>query len=314
MNYKTLIFSVIILSLNSCSKSAGVKDDTETALDSNVGSDSDSMDSDSLLDTSLDTVDTDTTPVVPMENEWVLIEGGTYMMGHECDTEDQYCTSMPVHSVTVPDFEILKTEVTVYQYQQCVDAGVCNPKNEKPYDDKLNVENYPRNYVLWQDANDYCEFIKGRLPSEAEWEYAARSRGKDNTYPWGEESPSCDYTVMNDGPFDDNYGCTTGLPWPVCSKPSGNTEQGLCDMAGNVYEFMADRFADGYFDEPLDMHYNGAPNDGSGWIEGDSSAISRGGSFNTNYPILLTTYFRGLINISNYISPEVGFRCARDIK
>ena len=110
----------------------------------------------------------------------------------------------------------------------------------------------------WEHAVEYCTFAGGRLPSEAEWEYAARSGGQDIIYPWGNQEATCDYAVMfGYGPgIDDPYGCGLHHEWPVCSKPAGNTAQGLCDMAGNVWEWLQDCRHDDYV---------GAPADGSAW-------------------------------------------------
>ena len=121
--------------------------------------------------------------------------------------------------------------------------------------------------VDWDQAKAYAEWVGGRLPSEAEWEYAARSAGKSRKYPWGNEAPSCERTVMNLG----GWGCGRDATWPVCSKTAGNTEQGLCDMAGNVWEWTQDWYHDSY---------NGAPTDGSAWESPTGShRVNRGGSW-----------------------------------
>ena len=101
------------------------------------------------------------------------------------------------------------------------------------------------------------------MPTEAEWEYAARSGGRDQKYPWGNEVPTCERAVMVS-----NYtmGCGSGGTMPVCSKPDGNTKQGLCDMAGNVSEWARDTFH---------PSYNGAPTDGKAWEEAGSAQVLR---------------------------------------
>ena len=106
---------------------------------------------------------------------------------------------------------------------------------------------YPVVHVSWNDAVSYCKWDGGRrLPTEAEWEYAATAQGTDRSYAWGNEEPNCTLTVMNDNGID---GCGSGLSLPVCSKsPLGNTDQDLCDMTGNLVEWTADERSSNYDD------------------------------------------------------------------
>ena len=197
--------------------------------------------------------------------DWVTIPGGVFDMGSNLVTNEG-----PIHSVTVPTFEIWRTEVTVSQYGACVEADACNGLQDLGACNwnEAGYEAHPVNCLGWQQAVDYCEWIGGRLPSEAEWEYAARGGGKDITYPWGNEEATCDYAVMEGG----GWGCGTGRTWPVCSKPQGNTDLGLCDMSGNVYEWVQDWFHDDYAAD------GGAPEDGSAWEQpAGTERVSRGG-------------------------------------
>jgi iron(II)-dependent oxidoreductase len=201
----------------------------------------------------------------------------------------------------VAAFEMLETEVTVAQYAACVTAGDCTVLDcaeshcnwiESGYED------HPMNCVNWQQAVDFCEWAGGRLPSEAEWEYAARSGGQNIDYPWGDETATCDYAVMNDGL---GGSCGTDRTWAVCSKTAGNTDQGLCDMAGNVWEWVQDWYH---------SDYAGAPTDGSAWeVPSGIARVDRGGSF-----VWWASYQRAANR--SYYGPEnlyvdVGFRCAR---
>jgi formylglycine-generating enzyme required for sulfatase activity len=211
----------------------------------------------------------------------------------------------PVHGVTVPSFEMLETEVTVSQYTACVAASVCVEPDTGGFcgDGFSNWgvegrEEHPENCVSWEEAAVFCAWVGGRLPSEAEWEYAARSAGQEITFPWGETEPTCEVAVMYEG----TYGC--GLGWytmEVCSKPAGSTDQGLCDMAGNVWEWVRDRYHDSY---------DGAPADGGAWEdpEGDYR-VARGGSFYSGVFNLRTT-IRAIFHLRNH-RPQLGFRCAR---
>lgn len=195
--------------------------------------------------------------------EWVSIPGGTFKMG----SDNGHPNELPVHKVAVKGFEMSKTEVTVEQYKACMDAGECSKPDEYDYCNwgKTGREKHPINCVNWYQAAAFAEWEGGRLPSEAEWEYAARSAGKNLTYPWGNDEPTCEKAVMN---------CGRGRrdsTRPVCSKTSGNTEQGLCNMAGNVSEWVQDAYRDSYV---------GAPQDGSALTgEYNSLRVFRGGSW-----------------------------------
>jgi iron(II)-dependent oxidoreductase len=183
--------------------------------------------------------------------------------------------------VTVPSFEMLKTEVTVNQYKACVDAGKCDKPRDKSDSSYCNWGysdrgNHPINCVDWSQARAYCQWTGGRLPSEAEWEYAARGGGKSRKYPWGDQTATCDYAVMSG---EGKNGCGQDRTWPVCSKQSGDTIQGLCDMAGNVWEWVEDLYHD---------TYKGAPADGSAWTSGgEEKRVIRGGSWDYGYPDFL---------------------------
>ena len=207
---------------------------------------------------------------------------------------------LPAHAVTVPTFAMSRTEITVRQYGECVTAGACaepGTGTSANWNDP-GYEDHPVNYIDWQQAVDFCTWAGGRLPSEAEWEYAARSGGQDITYPWGNDLPTCTYAVMNEG----GLGCGTGRTWPVCSKPAGNTTQGLCDMAGNLWELVQDWYH---------LDYRGAPTDGTAWEDnGVLGRVARGGG----YADLTVDSLRAAFRI--FLPPTVpagdgSFRCAR---
>jgi formylglycine-generating enzyme required for sulfatase activity len=182
----------------------------------------------------------------------------------------------PAHRVTVASFQMGKSEVTVGQYRRCVQAGSCTAPDTGGNCNwgKSVREDHPVNCVDWDQARAFATWAGARLPSEAEWEYAARSGGRSQTYPWGDEAPTCSRAVMDDG----GTGCGRKSTWPVCSKAAGNTAQGLCDMAGNVWEWVQDWYHD---------TYAGAPTDGSAWESPTgSSRVARGGSWNFDAWIL----------------------------
>lgn len=241
----------------------------------------------------------------PRPIEWVRIEGGAFVMGSNAGP----ATSRPAHRVAVKTFEISKTEITVAQFAECVKVGECySTINDF---DRCNYGNaqrttHPINCVDWANAKKFAKFAHARLPTEAEWEFAARSRGKDFAYPWGSEEPTCERAVMEEthGP-DTFYGCGARLTSPVCSKPRGNTEQGLCDMSGNVSEWVADRFH---------ASYDNAPSDSSAWQIGASDyPVIRGASFTHNKESgrLKTTARHYQVDAPLF---NVGFRVARDVE
>jgi len=188
---------------------------------------------------------------------WVRLPGGTFQMGSKKGDGDE----TPIHSVTLSSFEMSATEVTVAQYGKCVVEGVCSAPH---WDDKtcfiwegddwkqgvlpkeFRGDDVPVVCVDWDQAAAYANWVGGRLPTEAEWEYAASSGGQIKEYPWGAKAATCEKAVMRDELFQKKSkspkpdGCGLNRPWPVCSKLSGNTVQGLCDMAGNVWEWVSD--------------------------------------------------------------------------
>ena len=261
--------------------------DTDTYTDADTGSDSDAA---------TDTVtDADTQPSADVD--FITIHGGTFDMGASDGESDE----LPVHSVTVPTFEMTKTEVTVFQYKDCVDSGACTEELEGVGSCNWEVSGYeghPINCVDWQQAVDFCEWIGGRLPSEAEWEYAASNGSAENIYPWKDETATCDYAVMHEG----GAGCGEGSTWPVCSKTTGNTSLGLCDMAGNVWEWVQDWYHENYTD---------APTDGSAWEDSGDYRVMRGGSWRDVDTEYLRASGRSVLLSSSGRSEYIGFRCAR---
>ena len=114
-------------------------------------------------------------------------------------------------------------------------------------------------------------------------------------YPWGDAAATCERAVMADG----GDGCGKGATWPVCSKPAGNTAQGVCDMAGNVWEWVQDTYHDSYTD---------APADGRAWEAGGSNRVYRGGSW-WNGATWTRAAYRGRVDPSR-ASGNLGFRPA----
>ena len=184
------------------------------------------------------------TPPAP----FVLVPAGDFFMGCNAalDTQCQE-DEKPQHRVTLDAFAIGRLEVTVAEYAACVTAGKCTAPHA---DDLCNSgvagrESEPVSCVDWFQAKAYCEAMVpgGRLPTEAEWEKAARGgcELRDDcahtmpTYPWGEAPPTCERATY--------HGASCGgAPTPVGSKPAGASPYGALDMAGNLWEWVADEY------------------------------------------------------------------------
>jgi formylglycine-generating enzyme required for sulfatase activity len=154
-----------------------------------------------------------------------FVPGGTFQMGSEEEDALANDDEFPRHSVTLDSFWIDQTEVTNAQYALCVAEGECE---ESAYadDSRYNGDDYPVVGVSWYDANDYCTWADARLPTEAEWEYAARGE-EGYIYPWGNDAPTCEFAQF--------YGCPKDTI-PVGSLTDGASWVGAMDMAGNAWE------------------------------------------------------------------------------
>ena len=224
--------------------------------------------------------------------EWVSIPGGRFMMGTDYGFKE-YNDALPVHEVAIKTFEMAKTAVTVEQYAECVIKGGCTQPHTGGYCnwDVAGRENHPVNCLDWDQAVQYARFKGARLPSEAEWEYAATGGGRNQKYPWGNEPPTGDLAVIN------SYGTM-----PVCSKPAGNTAQGLCDMSGNIQQWVQGVYRESY---------NGAPADGSAVEGAGALRVVRGGCFATELPMNLRSDRRQALLHDYGIGVYFGFRIAR---
>lgn len=238
------------------------------------------------------------------EGKMVSVPSGTFNMG--CDPgKDPVCYFAPdeaMHEVTLDAFMIDKFEVTFQRYQTCVDAGRCAPP---AVGGALNygwpgVESFPVNGVTWYQAHTFCQWEGKRLPTEAEWEMAAR--GFDGRiYPWGDEAPNCQRAVM-DRPDAGHLGCGTGNTMAVGSVPAGASPFGAQDMAGNLWEWVADWHSPSYYQQ--------SPRSNPKGPESGAYKVARGGDFfsRQGYEVRATSRF--FYEPSDY-SIAIGFRCAR---
>ena len=228
----------------------------------------------------------------------VHIPGGTFQMGtefvHYNDNE------RPVHSVTLSPYCMAQTEVTVGGYKACQDAGACTAWHFSLWctrDDEPDRLNRPRNCIDWVQADQFCRWRGGRLPTEAEWEFAAV--GTDGRmYPWGNEAP--DATRARYGGRE-----VIGGTSDVGTHPAGRSAFGLDDMAGNVSEWVQD------FDCPYPAVAQTNPlcdvNPRPNWDD----RVARGAAWDANYPEALRAAERGGGSATSG-SYDRGARCAAD--
>ena len=232
--------------------------------------------------------------VYPERAGMVQIPAGSFAMGNNRGSAED---EAPEHQVELASFWMDKNEVSTAEYGACVEAGACAPAGQfancnGPLTDRGD---HPINCVDWTQANAYCQWAGKRLPSEAEWEKAARGTDK-RKYPWGEASPSSGRL---------NYNSNAGGTQPVGSHPTGASPYGLFDMAGNVLEWTADYYAADYYatSPSQDPQGPGPP------AEGDFRVV-RSSSWNTGDVRALTTTVRNNFPATTS-DPALGFRCAR---
>jgi len=244
-----------------------------------------------------------TTPVVQVTpGEMVAVPEGSFQMGCDpthndgvvCDADE-----LPLHTVFLSAYQIDKYEVTNGQYAECVSVGACvapssaSSRTQTSYFGNPTFANYPVIFVSWYDAANYCAWVGKRLPTEAEWEKAARGTTV-RAFPWGDTTPSCSLTNYN-------YSCSEDTT-AVGSFTAGVSPYGALDMAGNVWEWVSDWYKSDY--------YSSSPaTDPTGPSTG-TLKVRRGGAGSYVHDYLLTTD-RGKPDpdLENEIG---GFRCAKE--
>jgi formylglycine-generating enzyme required for sulfatase activity len=174
----------------------------------------------------------------------VSVPSGAFLMGSVDGPADE----RPLHRVALGSYRIDRQEVTNARYRQCVRAGSCTPprlgvsRHRPHYFEDASFDDYPVIFVDWHQAQSFCRFAGGRLPTEAEWEKAARgAEPSRRTYPWGEDAPDCRRANMG-GP-----GSCVGDTDRVGRRAAGASPYGALDMAGNVWEWVGDWYDAGYY-------------------------------------------------------------------
>ena len=261
----------------------------------------------------------------------VYVPGGPFTMGND----NGYNMEKPTHEVTLDPYWIDKTDVTNAMFQNFVnitqyksDAEIAgttqafNSLNGKdinsvsranwlhphgPTSDLSGLDNHPVVQVSWNDASAYCTWAGARLPTEAEWEKAAR--GTDGRiYPWGNQVPDGSMANLSDvnlasGISDKNINDGYKFTSPICNYPKGDSPFGACDMAGNVWQWVSDWYeATYYFSSPSTNPFG--PN-------GGTYRVFRGGSWYSVADFLRTTDREG--SDPSLAFDFVGFRCAMSV-
>jgi len=245
---------------------------------------------------------------------WVYVPPGAFTMGSPETDPLHDPNEQPQHAVSIDyGYLLAKYEVVVQEYDACMGAGNCTLPSTADEDmagwgtntSAGGRSEHPQNGLQWKQAADFCAWVApgGRLPSEAEWEYAA-SGPLHRLFPWGDApAPTCDagLAVFNETGGTAGFGCEKKGTWKVGSMPAGAGWCGALDMAGNVWEWCADGWHDGYV---------GAPTDGSPWLASNGDyQVYRGGSFNGGTAFLRTATRDD--TSPSFRSANYGARCVR---
>jgi formylglycine-generating enzyme required for sulfatase activity len=226
----------------------------------------------------------------------VFIPQSEFVMGSDLGDNGE----KPAHTVFLKDYYIDKFEVTNILYKTCVETGGCSP----PYDSSSatrddyfgnpDFDQHPVLFVDWEGAKRYCEWRGARLPTEAEWEKAARGKTDERIYPWGGDAK------INFANYDQGMDDTTR----VGSYEDGKSPYGVYDMAGNVWEWVNDWYSETYYSvQPAGIENPIGPQTGT-------EKVLRGGSWMSD-SIDIRTYRRFAFSPSD-VNNDFGFRCARD--
>jgi eukaryotic-like serine/threonine-protein kinase len=225
----------------------------------------------------------------------LFVPAGEFTMGSDNSGSDE----KPVHKVNLDAFWIDQTEVTNAMYAQCVLANECDAPSPVSsatgefYFGNSEFDNYPVINVSWEDAQTYCLWVDRRLPTEAEWEKAARGETAF-TYPWGHDAPNNDLL---------NYNSAVGDTTEVGTYPDGASPYGTLDMAGNVWEWVADWYSDTY--------YQRSPSSNPLGPDPGIYRVLRGGSaYHDDFNVRSANRYGDDPTNTNFV---VGFRCAMSV-
>jgi formylglycine-generating enzyme required for sulfatase activity len=246
------------------------------------------------------------------QDNWLKVEGGTFWMGAQKTDpggrnydKEAHDDEAPVHQVEVGTFRLARYPVTVFEYGRFMETGGYRQEQfwkegggygeyTEPghWQRQLAFPNRPVVEVSWHEAAAYCRWAGGRLPTEAEWECAARGGRESVRYPWGNEKP--DHSRAN-------FEAKPGHPTPVGLYPAGATPGGIHDLAGNVYEWVSDWWGD---------YAEAAAKNPRGPKQGEGKPV-RGGAWYVNAWGLRASSRDGYHPGNRY--NNLGFRCSREL-
>ncbi len=268
--------------------------------------------------------------------EMILISRGSFMMGSDPSEPSRFThpDEYPNHLVHVSnDFYVSKAEITVGQFRSCVMQGQCDePDRWHAQNGGCNwsnmpdiLEDHPMNCITWENARKYAKWVNGDLLSESQWEYLATGAGQlplgqESIYPWGNDQPNCDfanfynngtYCITNRGDLNFNGNPPTYTK-AICSTIRGNTPQGLCDMSGNVMEWVLDEWHYNY--DQIPMAFEGSDlawcNDfGICQTNPGTLRVTRGGTWNNDMYDIRSSYRH--TESGSLSDHRIGFRIAR---
>jgi formylglycine-generating enzyme required for sulfatase activity len=238
----------------------------------------------------------------------VYVPGGEFVMGADEPEKQDF---NPAHPVNVNGFWIYSTKVTNEMYNLCVSLGQCTPAVStseelgatlsgtslvsyftSPEDNGYALKDLPATNVTWGQADNYCKWAGGRLPTEAEWEKTARGE-ESNIQPWGDDTPSCDLL---------NFQECGGFLSNVLDYPDGMSDYKALDMAGNAHEWVNDWYAKDYYTKSPSSNPTGP-------VDGEKRSV-RGSSFGSEGE-LVPSYIRNSLEPDQH-RLDVGFRCVVD--
>jgi formylglycine-generating enzyme required for sulfatase activity len=234
--------------------------------------------------------------------EMAYVPAGEFLMGTSDADAPPAWNEKPEHTLYLDAFWIDRTEVSNAQYRRCVDAGACQAPLEcsllpeshsdpNPTYDDASKRDHPVVCVTWHHAKAYCSWVGARLPTEGEWEKAAR--GPDGRkYPWGNRAPDCARA---------NFSECIGSTAPVGSYPRGASAYGVLDMVGNVLEWVSTRWAESPYDP-----YDGREDQAEAGVR-----VQRSCRYWDPPAQAKPTYRYGGVASNKY--EELGFRCARSV-
>lgn len=226
----------------------------------------------------------------------VLVPAGTFRMGHASADPGMYGAEwkeneLPQHDVTLDAFYIDRDEVTVAEYARFLEA-YGDPSARDPRQLLVGPADAPIAFVSWFDAFAFCAFAGKSLPTEAQWERAAKGSRDDRRFPWGDDGPSCSHAV-----FTAQARCEDGPVFVGSRSPAGDSAEGAHDLAGNVAEWVLDWY--GPYAKTSESNPKG-PDEGT-------LRVIRGGSASDPPPAIRTTARSG--SAPNNRARTVGFRC-----